>query len=121
MHDQANASILYHACNIHISETAINIGYSCKLLTDDLEEIYVIDGDTKEGVKGQLLEKQADMMKKLSEVPPGYMPDVTIANGGEPPAKLTAATLPEDFGGFAIIINGHSLVRVLILSFFKDK
>jgi phospholipid-translocating ATPase len=92
------------------AETAINIGYSCKLLTDELEEIYVLDADSKESVRNQLEEKQRDMHKKLSEVSPDSLPnDVSVANGGTP-AKLTAASLPEDFGGFAIIINGHSLV-----------
>ena len=40
--------------NILILETAINIGYSCKLLTDEMEEMFVIDGETYADVEGQL-------------------------------------------------------------------
>ena len=36
-------------------ETAINIGYSCKLLTEDMR-VFVVDEDTPEGVKRQLEE-----------------------------------------------------------------
>uniref|UniRef100_A0A914ZBV5 Phospholipid-transporting ATPase n=1 Tax=Panagrolaimus superbus TaxID=310955 RepID=A0A914ZBV5_9BILA len=36
------------------TETAINIGYSCRLLTEDMKEIFVIDGKTEEEVEVQL-------------------------------------------------------------------
>ncbi|XP_053679625.1 phospholipid-transporting ATPase ID [Anopheles nili] len=35
-------------------ETAINIGYSCQLLTDDMADVFVIDGITKGEVEQQL-------------------------------------------------------------------
>uniref|UniRef100_A0A182M6L0 Phospholipid-transporting ATPase n=1 Tax=Anopheles culicifacies TaxID=139723 RepID=A0A182M6L0_9DIPT len=35
-------------------ETAINIGYSCQLLTDDMVDVFVIDGITKSEVEQQL-------------------------------------------------------------------
>lgn len=35
-------------------ETAINIGYSCQLLTDDMVDVFVVDGITKEEVEQQL-------------------------------------------------------------------
>ncbi|XP_050086049.1 phospholipid-transporting ATPase ID isoform X4 [Anopheles aquasalis] len=35
-------------------ETAINIGYSCQLLTDDMVDVFVIDGITKAEVEQQL-------------------------------------------------------------------
>lgn len=35
-------------------ETAINIGYSCQLLTDDLVDVFVVDGDTMDEVEKQL-------------------------------------------------------------------
>lgn len=37
-----------------ISETAINIGYSCQLLTDDMAEVFIIDGMTYDEVERQL-------------------------------------------------------------------
>ena len=36
------------------SETAINIGYSCQLLTDDMVDVFIIDGLTKAEVEQQL-------------------------------------------------------------------
>ena len=33
------------------TETAINIGYSCHLLTDDMKEVFTIDGETLESVQ----------------------------------------------------------------------
>ncbi len=39
---------------ILVSETAINIGYSCKLLTDEMEEIYIVDGESYDEVLEQL-------------------------------------------------------------------
>lgn len=36
------------------TETAINIGYSCKLLTEDMKEVFVIDGKEESEVEVQL-------------------------------------------------------------------
>ena len=35
-------------------ETAINIGYSCKLLTEDMKEVLIIDAEDENGVLEQL-------------------------------------------------------------------
>lgn len=35
-------------------ETAINIGYSCRLLTDEMREVFIIDADDAAGVREQL-------------------------------------------------------------------
>ncbi len=37
------------------SETAINIGYSCQLLTDDMVDIFIVDGQNIEDVELQLI------------------------------------------------------------------
>jgi len=37
-----------------LTETAINIGYSCQLLTDEMADIFIIDGHTYDDVEGQL-------------------------------------------------------------------
>ena len=56
-----------HQANIKIwvltgdkQETAINIGYSCKLLTEDMR-VFIVDEDTLEGVKEQLEEYDRTM------------------------------------------------------------
>jgi hypothetical protein len=35
-------------------ETAINIGYSCQLLTDEMNEVFIVDGHTYDDVELQL-------------------------------------------------------------------
>ena len=41
-------------------ETAINIGYSCKLLTEDMR-VFIVDEDSLEGVTEQLKEYEQIM------------------------------------------------------------
>jgi magnesium-transporting ATPase (P-type) len=60
-------SVASHQANIKIwvltgdkQETAINIGYSCKLLTEDMR-VFIVDEDTLEGVRGQLQEYEQTM------------------------------------------------------------
>ena len=64
---------------MNLTETAINIGYSCKLLTDEMEEIYVIDGETEEEVLQQM-EKAYDEMQKIisGETVPSHQPEVGL-------------------------------------------
>ncbi|CAK9297443.1 unnamed protein product [Gordionus sp. m RMFG-2023] len=52
-------------------ETAINIGYSCQLLNDDVEEIYVIDGQHFEEVERELscVRKTASVASLISATP----------------------------------------------------
>lgn len=35
-------------------ETAMNIGYSCNLLNDDMEEVFIIEGSTSDDVLNEL-------------------------------------------------------------------
>lgn len=37
-----------------IAETAVNIGYSCQLLTDEMADIFIVDGHTYDEVETQL-------------------------------------------------------------------
>ena len=39
-----------------LTETAINIGYSCHLLTDDMTEVFIINGETLESVQQAIAE-----------------------------------------------------------------
>lgn len=42
-------------CLLITTETAVNIGYSCQLLSDDLIDVFVVDGNTQEEVEKQLI------------------------------------------------------------------
>uniref|UniRef100_A0A9J8D808 Phospholipid-transporting ATPase n=1 Tax=Cyprinus carpio carpio TaxID=630221 RepID=A0A9J8D808_CYPCA len=65
-------------------ETAVNIGYSCKMLTDDMTEIFIVNGHTVQSVREEL-------------------------RYNAPPSSL----LESISGEFALIISGHSLAHAL--------
>ncbi|XP_045538924.1 phospholipid-transporting ATPase ID isoform X1 [Papilio machaon] len=137
-------------------ETAINIGYSCQLLTDDMAEVFIIDGVTHDDVDRQLA-KSRDSIRVVNTFLPYGSSDAknSTANGGAAVGrpspgraanvKLNAPavsvvtfrwehnSLPhsneysaggassseaqdhsnDDTNGFAIVVNGHSLVHCL--------
>uniref|UniRef100_A0A671S321 Phospholipid-transporting ATPase n=1 Tax=Sinocyclocheilus anshuiensis TaxID=1608454 RepID=A0A671S321_9TELE len=76
-------------------ETAVNIGYSCKMLTDDMTEIFIVNGHTVQSVREELR----------------YNADVSEAQGwgGAPPPSVLESISEE----FALIISGHSLAHAL--------
>lgn len=51
-------------------ETAVNIGYSCQLLTDDLLDLFVVDGSTQDEVEQQL-RKFKESIKIITTYSPG--------------------------------------------------
>ncbi|KAL5481606.1 hypothetical protein EMCRGX_G021801 [Ephydatia muelleri] len=75
-------------------ETAINIGYSSKLLTDDMT-LFIVDKDTDEGVRQQLSEAKEQM-------------EATIARSKSPDPSGVEKNV-----SFGIVINGHSLRHAL--------
>ncbi|XP_052752324.1 probable phospholipid-transporting ATPase IM isoform X2 [Galleria mellonella] len=127
-------------------ETAINIGYSCQLLTDDMAEVFVIDGVSHDDVERQLA-KCRDSIRVVNTFLPHAGPSASktggeAANGARPSpgraanVKLNAPAVSvvtfsneymsggpqsadsheptnDDSNGFAIVVNGHSLVHCL--------
>ncbi|XP_045538926.1 probable phospholipid-transporting ATPase IM isoform X2 [Papilio machaon] len=128
-------------------ETAINIGYSCQLLTDDMAEVFIIDGVTHDDVDRQLA-KSRDSIRVVNTFLPYGSSDAknSTANGGAAVGrpspgraanvKLNAPAVSvvtfsneysaggassseaqdhsnDDTNGFAIVVNGHSLVHCL--------
>uniref|UniRef100_A0A9J8BU11 Phospholipid-transporting ATPase n=1 Tax=Cyprinus carpio carpio TaxID=630221 RepID=A0A9J8BU11_CYPCA len=77
-------------------ETAVNIGYSCKMLTDDMTEIFIVNGHTVQSVREEL-RYNGDVCP--SKCPPPQAP---------PPSLLESIS-----GEFALIISGHSLAHAL--------
>lgn len=45
---------IYKLFTILLKETAINVGYSCQLLTDEMVDVFIVDGTTAEEVQQQL-------------------------------------------------------------------
>uniref|UniRef100_A0A3B4A170 Phospholipid-transporting ATPase n=1 Tax=Periophthalmus magnuspinnatus TaxID=409849 RepID=A0A3B4A170_9GOBI len=72
-------------------ETAVNIGYSCKMLTDDMAEVFIISGNTVQCVRQELRFVASSTVLSL------YGRD-----------KYQGDTLP-----FGLVINGHSLAHAL--------
>lgn len=93
-----------------ISETAINIGYSCRLLTDEMEDVFIVDGETEETVKKQM----TDFLKAIKDHKAERHSEesVHMQNGGVT-FNGSAAELNVETPGldFALVINGHSLVH----------
>ncbi|XP_077275466.1 ATPase phospholipid transporting 8B isoform X2 [Temnothorax americanus] len=100
-------------------ETAINIGYSCQLLTDDLTDVFVVDGTTYDGVETQLT-RYLDTIKTAStQQKRPTLSIVTFRWDKESDTEYNPSRDEQDehemenSTGFAVVINGHSLVHAL--------
>jgi len=111
-----------------ISETAINIGYSCRLLKEEMEEIYIVDGDTAADVRRQL-QNAVDDMEEKSKDDVDTMPSTTQQqqqqHGGRDGVGLwrrnrvdveATPAVAADLSGFALVINGSSLASLASLT-----
>uniref|UniRef100_A0A8C7M4Y0 Phospholipid-transporting ATPase n=1 Tax=Oncorhynchus kisutch TaxID=8019 RepID=A0A8C7M4Y0_ONCKI len=84
-------------------ETAVNIGYSCKMLTGDMTEVFIISGNTVLSVREEL--RVALRGDKQQQCPPPPGPPA--------PRPPSSTTLDSISGEFALVINGHSLAHAL--------
>lgn len=48
------AAKMGHLPGLSFPETAMNIGYSCNLLNDDMEDVFIIEGSTSDDVLNEL-------------------------------------------------------------------
>lgn len=117
-------------------ETAVNIGYSCKMLTDDMTEVFIVTGHTVLEVREELrcaglpgpvgLESPLLAWETTVSLPHRKarekMMDTSrsVGNGFTYQEKLSSSKLTSVLeavaGEYALVINGHSLVSVAILS-----
>ncbi|XP_027487092.1 phospholipid-transporting ATPase ID isoform X1 [Corapipo altera] len=88
-------------------ETAVNIGYSCKMLTDDMTEVFVITGHTVLEVREELRKAREKMMDASRSVGNGFSYEEKLSS-----SKLTSV-LEAIAGEYALVINGHSLAHAL--------
>nr|XP_040050784.1 probable phospholipid-transporting ATPase IM [Gasterosteus aculeatus aculeatus] len=81
-------------------ETAENIGYSCNLLREEMNEVFVLSGNSPEDVRREL-------RNALSSMKPAG--DSTVLPEG-PPGKR-GKVLPDEAvnGEYGLVVNGHSL------------
>lgn len=52
-HAVPGSHLTAHLCFL-LAETAVNIGYSCKMLTDDMTEVFIVTGHTVLEVREEL-------------------------------------------------------------------
>ena len=60
---------------VYSTETAINIGYSCMLLTENMIDVFIINGKDRETVQSQII----DCQTKIDESSPSH----SIVNGND--------------------------------------
>ncbi|RLV88288.1 hypothetical protein DV515_00015484 [Chloebia gouldiae] len=87
-------------------ETAVNIGYSCKMLTDDMTEVFVVTGHTVLEVREELRKAREKIMDASRSVCNGFSYQEKLSS------KLTSV-LEAIAGEYALVINGHSLAHAL--------
>ncbi|KAL7978089.1 hypothetical protein Chor_005076 [Crotalus horridus] len=88
-------------------ETAVNIGYSCKMLTDEMTEVFVISGHTVFEVRQELRKAREKLMEASRSMGNGFAFREKLSA-----SKLTSV-LEAVAGEYALVINGHSLAHAL--------
>ncbi|XP_027008712.1 phospholipid-transporting ATPase ID isoform X1 [Tachysurus fulvidraco] len=105
-------------------ETAVNIGYSCKMLTDDMTEIFIVNGHTVQSVRADLRRARERMMESAStreggkeaetpELGNGIEADAAKQEKGAQTQSHPTSVLESMSGEFALVISGHSLAHAL--------
>uniref|UniRef100_A0A8C2XQ37 Phospholipid-transporting ATPase n=1 Tax=Cyclopterus lumpus TaxID=8103 RepID=A0A8C2XQ37_CYCLU len=86
-------------------ETAENIGYSCNLLREEMNEVFVVSGNSPEDVRQELRNALTSMKPEEGSV---FPPESTLGNGGVKAMADEAVN-----GEYGLVINGHSLAYAL--------
>ncbi|AWP08276.1 Phospholipid-translocating ATPase [Scophthalmus maximus] len=87
-------------------ETAMNIGYSCNLLRDDMNEVFVVSGHTLLEVQQQL-RSAMEHIHSLSRA--GIAGDADKSDMFADDSAFEETVIAE----YALVINGHSLAHAL--------
>nr|XP_055135047.1 probable phospholipid-transporting ATPase IM isoform X2 [Symphalangus syndactylus] len=89
-------------------ETAINIGYACNMLTDDMNDVFVIAGNNAVEVKEELRKAKQNLFGQNRNFSNGHVVC-------EKKQQLELDSIVEETitGDYALIINGHSLAHAL--------
>ncbi|KAM6944471.1 phospholipid-transporting ATPase ID-like isoform 1-T3 [Lycodopsis pacificus] len=85
-------------------ETAENIGYSCNLLREEMNEVFVVSGNSPEDVRQELRNALTSMKPEEDSV---LLPERTLGKG--------VKVIPDEVvnGDYGLVINGHSLAYAL--------
>uniref|UniRef100_UPI003AAD7995 phospholipid-transporting ATPase ID-like isoform X1 n=2 Tax=Centroberyx gerrardi TaxID=166262 RepID=UPI003AAD7995 len=94
-------------------ETAENIGYSCNMLREEMNEVFVVSGNTPEDV-GRELRNALTTMKPDAAEDAVFQPERTLGKG------VRAIRDEVVNGEYGLVINGHSLAYALERSMELD-
>ncbi|XP_012865415.1 PREDICTED: probable phospholipid-transporting ATPase IM [Dipodomys ordii] len=90
-------------------ETAINIGYACNLLTDDMNDVLVIAGNTAAEVREELRTAKELLFGRSQ-----HILDSQVLREKQQPLELKSVAAEDSVtGDYALVINGHSLAYAL--------
>nr|XP_042699077.1 phospholipid-transporting ATPase ID isoform X2 [Chrysemys picta bellii] len=92
-------------------ETAVNIGYSCKMLTDDMTEVFIVTGHTVLEVREELRKAREKMTDSSRSMGNGFSCQEKLASSSS--ASRLTSVLEAIAGEYALVINGHSLAHAL--------
>ncbi|KAE8291718.1 Phospholipid-transporting ATPase ID [Larimichthys crocea] len=87
-------------------ETAENIGYSCNLLQEEMNEVFIVSGNSPEDVRQELRNARTSMKPDAVE-DSVFLPERTL---GKSVKVLTDEVVNGEYG---LVINGHSLAYAL--------
>ncbi|XP_068994813.1 phospholipid-transporting ATPase ID-like [Embiotoca jacksoni] len=87
-------------------ETAENIGYSCNLLREEMNEVFIVSGNSVEDVRQELKNARTSMKPDAAENSE-FLPERTLGKG----VKVVADEVVN--GEYGLVINGHSLAYAL--------
>ncbi|KAF1396631.1 Phospholipid-transporting ATPase FetA, partial [Spheniscus magellanicus] len=89
-------------------ETAVNIGYSCNLLNEDMEDVFIIEGSTSDDVLNEL----RNARKKMK--PDSFLDSDEINIQFQKSSKNPNVIPDEQANGvYGLVITGHSLAYAL--------
>ncbi|XP_077377783.1 phospholipid-transporting ATPase ID-like [Festucalex cinctus] len=94
-------------------ETAENIGYSCNLLREEMNDVFVISGNSPEDVRQELRNARTSMKPGATE-DCAFLPERTLGKSAEAIADEAVN------GEYGLVINGHSLAYALDHSMERD-
>ncbi|KAM3610173.1 uncharacterized protein V6R79_000083 [Siganus canaliculatus] len=95
-------------------ETAENIGYSCNLLREEMNDVFIISGNSPEEVRQEL-------RNALNSMTPDPVPeDSVFLPDGDPGNGKKGAVDEVANGEYGLVINGHSLAYALECSMELD-
>ncbi|KAM4829760.1 putative phospholipid-transporting ATPase IM [Thomomys bottae] len=89
-------------------ETAINVGYACNLLTDDMNDVLVVAGNTGAEVREELRTVKEILFGQNQRILDGQ-----VVCEKQQPLELKSAAEETLAGEHALVINGHSLAYAL--------